>query len=195
MIYARPPYIETAYDVIIMNVRILCLGVLTMGEASGYEIKKEIEEGLFSHFIDASFGSIYPALTQLLAEGLLTVRSEEQTGRPDKKVYAINDKGRRTLSQAISVVPAKDKYKSEFLFQMLLRDFVALEVLLAAIDKQLADLREELGHIGECEGQPSPSSGAVFVAGYGEAVLTAAVNYLSEKRLEIIAELSTQAAE
>ena len=36
-----------------MNVRTLCLGVLSSGEASGYEIKKEIEEGLFSHFIDA----------------------------------------------------------------------------------------------------------------------------------------------
>ena len=63
-------------------------------EASGYEIKKDIEEGLFSHFIDASFGSIYPALTQLAAEGLLTVRAEEQTGKPDKKVYAITEAGR-----------------------------------------------------------------------------------------------------
>ena len=69
-----------------MNVRTLCLGVLTAGEASGYEIKKDIEEGMFSHFIDASFGSIYPALTQLAGEGLLTVRAEEQTGKPDKKV-------------------------------------------------------------------------------------------------------------
>jgi DNA-binding PadR family transcriptional regulator len=37
-----------------MNVRTLCLGILSTGEASGYEIKKDIEEGLFSHFIDAS---------------------------------------------------------------------------------------------------------------------------------------------
>ena len=61
-----------------MNVRTLCLGILSTEEASGYEIKKDIEEGLFSHFIEASFGSIYPALTQLTAEGLLTVRAEEQ---------------------------------------------------------------------------------------------------------------------
>ena len=68
-----------------MNVRTLCLGVLSAGEASGYQIKKEIEEGLFSHFIDASYGSIYPALTQLAGEGLVTVRAEEQSGKPDKK--------------------------------------------------------------------------------------------------------------
>jgi hypothetical protein len=51
-----------------MNVKTLCLGILSFGEASGYEIKKKVEEGLFSHFIDASYGSIYPALTQMLAE-------------------------------------------------------------------------------------------------------------------------------
>ena len=77
-----------------MNVKTLCLGVLSAGEASGYEIKKEIEEGLFSHFIEASYGSIYPALTQLAGEGFVTVRAEEQSGKPDKKVYAITATGR-----------------------------------------------------------------------------------------------------
>ena len=42
-----------------MDVRTLCLGVLSMGSASGYEIKKRLENG-FGHFYDASFGSIYP---------------------------------------------------------------------------------------------------------------------------------------
>ncbi|NJM31023.1 MAG: PadR family transcriptional regulator [Rhizobiales bacterium] len=102
-----------------MNVRTLCLGILSMGEASGYEIKKEIEEGLFSHFIEASFGSIYPALTQLASDGLLTVRAEEQTGKPDKKVYAITENGRQHLIRSLQVTPARDKYKSEFLFEML----------------------------------------------------------------------------
>ncbi len=107
-----------------MNVRTLCLGFLSSGEASGYEIKKGIEDGMFSHFIDASFGSIYPALTQLTTEGLLTVRAEEQTGKPDKKVYAITEQGRHALARAISVLyAAKDKFKSEFLFQMLLHQF------------------------------------------------------------------------
>ena len=40
-----------------MNVRTLCLGVLSLGEATGYEIKKLLESR-FSHFYDASFGSI-----------------------------------------------------------------------------------------------------------------------------------------
>jgi len=178
-----------------MNVRTLCLGVLTAGEASGYEIKKEIEDGLFSHFIEASFGSIYPALTQLHAEGLVTVRAEEQTGKPDKKVYAITDSGRRSLASALAVVPAKDKYKSEFLFQMLLQEFISPEVMLTAIDKQLSNIRHDLSRIAECTTSELALPGAQFVADYGEAVLRASLACLEQKRAELLNSTAVQAAE
>jgi DNA-binding PadR family transcriptional regulator len=178
-----------------MNVRTLCLGVLSTREASGYEIKKEIEEGLFSHFIEASFGSIYPALMQLAGEGLVTVRAEEQTGRPDKKVYAITVAGRQALARAIAVLPAKDKYKSEFLFQMLLRELISPGVMIAAIDKQLTDLAADLARIAECRCGEQEHAGAQFVADYGEAVLTAAVRCLGEKRAELMRTMGAAAAE
>jgi PadR family transcriptional regulator, regulatory protein AphA len=178
-----------------MNVRTLCLGILSTGEASGYEIKKEIEEGLFSHFIDASFGSIYPALTQLAGEGMVTVRAEEQSGKPDKKVYAITEKGRGALARSISVVPAHDKYKSEFLFQMLLQQYITPEVMRAAIDKQIADLEADLARIGECRCAEQPHAGARFVADYGEAVLSAGLRVLKEKKAELLLDVAPQAAE
>jgi DNA-binding PadR family transcriptional regulator len=178
-----------------MNVRTLCLGILTTGEASGYEIKKEIEEGLFSHFIDASYGSIYPALTQLAGEGLVTVRAEEQSGKPDKKVYALTPKGRDALARSISVVPCRDKYKSEFLFQMLLQQYITPDVMRAAIDKQIDDLEDDLARIGECKCSEQPHAGARFVADYGEAVLGAALRVLKEKKAELLRDLPQQAAE
>jgi len=178
-----------------VNVRTLCLGVLSTQEASGYEIKRDIEEGLFSHFIDASYGAIYPALTQLTVEGLLTVRAEEQTGKPDKKVYAITEAGRRALAKAIAVIPGKDKYKSEFLFQMLLQELVSRDLMLAAIDKQLNDLREDLARIAECRCGEQAHAGGQFVADYGEAVLTAAVKCLEEKKAGLAGSVPAQAAE
>jgi PadR family transcriptional regulator, regulatory protein AphA len=178
-----------------MNVRTLCLGVLSAGEASGYEIKKEIEEGLFSHFIEASFGSIYPALTQLAGEGLVTARAEEQAGKPDKKVYSITPKGREALARSISVVPGRDKYKSEFLFQMLLQQYLTPAAMLAAIDKQLTDLNADLVRIGECNCAEQPHAGARFVADYGKAVLTAAVEVLMQKKAELLGVAASQAAE
>jgi len=160
-----------------MNIRTLCLGVLSFKEASGYELKKEVEDGMYSHFIDASYGSIYPALTQMNVEGLLTVRSEEQSGRPDKKVYAITDAGRAVLAKNLAVLPAKDKFKSEFLFEMLLQHFITKDHLDQAMDKQHSDLMEDLGRIAE-KRQHDCDLGAKFVMGYGESVLRAAVNYL-----------------
>jgi DNA-binding PadR family transcriptional regulator len=178
-----------------MNVRTLCLGILSTGEASGYEIKKDIEEGLFSHFIDASYGSIYPALTQLAGEGLVTVRAEEQSGKPDKKVYAITAKGRDSLARAICVVPGRDKYKSEFLFQMLLQQYITPDVMRAAIDKQMSDLESDLARIGQCRCAEQPHAGARFVADYGEAVLSAALAVLKEKKAELLRHATPQAAE
>jgi PadR family transcriptional regulator AphA len=175
-----------------MNVRTLCLGILSLQEASCYEIKKGVEDGLFSHFIDASFGSIYPALTQLAGEGFVTVREQEQTGKPDKKVYAITEAGRNALAKAISVVPAKDKYRSEFLFQMLLQDYLSPEMMLVAVQKQLNDLNEDLGRIAECSRE---AHGSHFVADYGNAVLTAAVKCLEYKKAELLQQMAARAAE
>ena len=178
-----------------MNVRTLCLGILSLQEASGYEIKKDVEDGLFSHFIDASFGSIYPALTQLAAESYVTVREEEQTGKPDKKVYAITEAGRNALARAISVSPAKDKYKSEFLFQMLLQDYLSPEMMLVAIQKQLNDLNEDLGRIAECSHEAPIGHGSHFVADYGNAVLTAGVKCLEYKKAKLLQQMAARAAE
>lgn len=168
-----------------MNIRTLCLGILSFQEASGYEIKKEIEEGMFSHFIDASFGSIYPALSQLNAEGLVTVRAEEQTGRPDKKVYSVTDAGRAALAKGLLVIPARDKYKSEFLFEMLFKEMLPEPHIRLAIEKQLLDLRDDMNRMAECRAHGQIDAGSEFIMGYGEAVLSAGAKYLEAKLADI----------
>jgi PadR family transcriptional regulator AphA len=176
-----------------MNVKTLCLGYLSLQEATGYEIKKDMEEGLFSHFIEASYGSIYPALSQLAQEGFVTFREEEQAGKPDKKVYSISDAGRVALRQALSVLPARDKYKSEFLFVMLLQDHLPFPQRIAAIEKQLSDLRGDLANIVECRASKDGAPACEFIMGYGEAVLSAGATYLEEKLAEHAARTSIAA--
>ncbi len=164
-----------------MNVKTLCLGYLSLRDATGYEIKKDVEDGLFSHFIEASYGSIYPALNQLASEGFVTCREEEQSGKPDKKVYAVTEMGQKALRQALSVLPARDKYKSEFLFVMLLQHHLTIPSQIAAVEKQLSDLRADLANIAQCRGEMEGNAAGEFVMGYGEAVLRAGSAYLEEK--------------
>jgi len=84
-----------------MDSKTLCLGALILGDASGYEIKKLFEEGPFSYFHQTSFGSIYPALGNLMEEGLVTCDERAQDGRPDKKVYSLTEAGRAAFIHAL----------------------------------------------------------------------------------------------
>lgn len=162
-----------------MNVRTLCLGVLQFGDATGYEIKKMVEDGMFSHFIEASFGSIYPALTRISEDGLVTCRAEVQSGKPDKKIYSITDAGRAKLIETLGEAPRQDKFKSEFLFVMLLADQLPREHIAGVYRQRISQMRAEIEEMRACAGQ-SQHGGGRFVVGYGIAVYEASLRYLEQ---------------
>ena len=171
-----------------MNIRTLCLGILQFGDATGYEIKKMVEEDMFNHFIEASYGSIYPALTRMSQDGLVTCREEVQSGRPDKKVYSITDEGRAELVRTLGAAPRPDKFKSEFLFVMLLADLLPQDHIAAVYDQRIHEMRTELEQMRACACAPgSEHEGSRFVTGYGIAVYEAAIAYLERYRAEIAA--------
>lgn len=162
-----------------MNVRTLCLGILFFGDATGYEIKKKVEKGMFSHFIEASYGSIYPALSTLTEEGFLTCEEKAQEGRPGKKIYSITAEGRDTLRAALGTTQVTDVFKSEYLFFSLLSDLVSEQDIHSFYEKRLEYLRNELREIEDVLSS-SDHEGSRFVAGYGKAVVKAGLTYLEE---------------
>ena len=68
-----------------MDVKTICLGLLSLGEACGYELKKNFESQ-FRHFFSAGYGSIYPALADLADAGLVTCREIPQDVPRDEPV-------------------------------------------------------------------------------------------------------------
>lgn len=146
-----------------MDIKTLCLGVLTQGEASGYDIKKHFE-CVFSHFYVAGFGSIYPALTELAREGLVVCREESQSNRPDRKVYALTDTGRAFFLKALVATPPRHRIRSEFFVLMHFAHLLPPERLRAVLDERLGDITrtaQELQRIldacdgGECTLEPA----------------------------------------
>ena len=164
-----------------MNVRTLCLAVLQFGDATGYEIKKMVEDGMFNHFIEASYGSIYPALTRMSDDGLVTCRTEAQSGKPDKKIYSITDDGHAELIQTLGGTPREDKFKSEFLFVMLLADQLPQGHIATIYQQRIDQMRAELEEMRACAESHSHGGGR-FVVGYGIAVYEAGLHYLEQHR-------------
>ncbi len=171
----------------VMSVRTLCLGILSLREATGYEIRKMVEKGAFSHFIDASYGSIYPALARMLQEGLVRVRTEDDgSGRPPRKVYTITEKGRAELARALNTDPAPDKFKSEFLFQMLFLERIDPAHLAVIYDAYLEEQEAELRTLEEEAGSLPDHPGTRFVQDFGRAMLGTAISFIKERRAEML---------
>jgi DNA-binding PadR family transcriptional regulator len=164
-----------------MNIRTLCLGILNFGDATGYEIKKLSAEGRFSYYIDASFGAIYPALTRLHEAGLISLREEQQEGKPTRKVYSITEEGRQEFIANLGVDPAPDKFKSQFLFLMMCAEYLTQDQIKKIIDDRISHLKCECHHLDEVR-ECCDHAGSQFVIGYGEAICQAALKYMEDNR-------------
>lgn len=166
-----------------MDVRTICLGILTRGPATGYEIKKLFEDDGFQHVVEASFGSIYPALNRLTEEGLVSVREEAQEKRPDRKVYSITAAGRTAFLGALLKPLPEDRHRSPFAFAMLFADLLPDGRVAAMIDTYIAQCETKLGQINE---RPAPKTeGERFVLGMGHTIYEAMLEYLRTHRAEL----------
>jgi DNA-binding PadR family transcriptional regulator len=172
-----------------MDTKTLCLGVMSLGAASGYEIKKAFEDDGLNHIYHTSFGSIYPALTALTKEGLADCAAMAQEKRPDKKVYTITEAGRSALLKALSAPPAADKFRSDFLFIMFFAHHLPPSHVAKLIDQRIAWYEKCLAAM-ESKGACVCSKGDTFVHGMGLAIYRSALDYLKSHRQEFLEQLS-----
>jgi len=166
-----------------MDTKTFCLGILSFGDATGYEIKKQLE-GPFRHFYDASFGSIYPALGKLTDAGMVERTELAQDKRPDKKVYSITPAGKMALMDELAKPVASDKVKSDFLATIVFSELLAPAAIDQMIEDRLAAYDTAITEL-DCE-QDMTGPGAHFVCGFGKALYSAARDYLENHRHEIV---------
>jgi len=175
-----------------MDVKTLCLGALTLGDASGYEIRKLFEEGPFGHFFDASYGSIYPSLAHLLIEGLVSVTETQQDGRPDKKVYSLTPVGLRVFKAALAETPTKDRIRSEHMVRFFFADYMEPDDLEAAFENYLAEFKAMSEKVRSLDNQ-NISQSRKFTRGFGLAFYDRVAAYMEENRDLLLAAPSEDA--
>lgn len=169
-----------------MDTKTLCLGVLARGDASGYDIKKAFEEGPFGHIQEIGFGSIYPALAQLLKDNLVSVTQYAQEGRPDKKVYRLTSAGRLALLDALGEPTIADRVRSDFLFRMMFAHLHAPGALEAMIDERMAFLGDAIARLEQCQSDGFDHAGEAFINGYALAIYRAMADYIDEHRYQLV---------
>lgn len=165
-----------------MNVKTLCLAILYFQEATGYEIRKLSTEGKYSHFVDASYGSIYPALNRLERDGLVTCREEIEPGKHTRKIYAITEAGRAEFLDSLTEPPGKDVFRSEFLMIAMCAEFLPPAVVRRAIETRVKQLQAEIQLLSGFAENDTISGGIRWAASYGLDCMQNSLNHLSANR-------------
>jgi len=172
-----------------MNVRTLCLSILYECDATGYEIRRRCVEGECSYFVEASFGSIYPALAKLEDDGLVTSRTEPQDGRPARKVYSITDAGRDAFTTELSQPLSEDVFRSPFLLFARFAHVLPADLVEARVNEQLSRTLSKKQTIEDVEAEIS-AKGAngcdTWVMNYGRAIMDVASKHLRAHMHELI---------
>lgn len=169
-----------------MNVKTICLAILHEGDATGYEIRKLSTEGEYAYFVEASFGSIYPALARLEADGLVHSHVEQQSGRPAKKIYAITQAGRESFRDSLFENLDEDVYRSAFLLFARFAPELPADLVETRLRERLADQDEKISQLKELkEKHQSPQD--AWVISYGITCIEVARDYLATHMHELIA--------
>jgi DNA-binding PadR family transcriptional regulator len=182
-----------------MNVKTLCLSILYEGESTGYEIRRLCVEGECSYFIEASFGSIYPALAKLEDEGLVTSRIEQQDGKPAKKVYSITQAGRTAFADELAEPLGEDMFRSPFLLFARFAHILPRELVEQRAQEFLDRNVEKRRHLDEAAAEHCSNAADSWVINYGRAIMDVAEQHMRDHMHELVslarAEPSKKAAE
>lgn len=118
------------------------LGLLSHEELTGYEIKKRMDTSL-KYFWGASFGSIYPALSNLVERGLAT-RRDGTENRRSKLIYTITDEGRSYLGEWLKLPAERDELRYETLLKLFFGSELGESQAIAHIDAFQKKIEKEM---------------------------------------------------
>ncbi len=169
-----------------MNVRTSCLAFLYECKATGYEIRKLSVEGEYAYFVDASYGSIYPALAKLDAENLVTSHVKPQDGKPAKKIYAITPAGKRAFIASLFEDLSDDDFRSEFLLFARFASELPASLVETRLKERLSLIESEIAQLEKLSAEDNHPADA-WVLNYGMTCITVARDYIRAHMGELIA--------
>jgi DNA-binding PadR family transcriptional regulator len=125
----------------------MLLGLLMSGPKSGYKIKNITGRLMMAY--NLSLNQIYPALRKLEAAELVCKEIVFQTGKPNKHVYSITEKGKQELMKSLTSPPVPVDYQLDFLVRVFFFRFLSAGQVMEQFEKEISSLEEQLEDLSE----------------------------------------------
>jgi DNA-binding PadR family transcriptional regulator len=120
------------------------LALLAAGPAHGYELRQAFEERFGGLLPPINAGQIYTTLGRLERDGLVAGDDVAQNGRPNKRVYALTEDGRRALAEWVAAPGPGAKLKDEFFVKLVLAGVTGVADPRALIERQRREYLQSL---------------------------------------------------
>jgi DNA-binding PadR family transcriptional regulator len=159
-----------------MSYKYLILGLLSDRPMSGYDIKKEVKTALGA-VTSASYGTLYPTLHKLLADGYVEMQEIPQRGRPSKKVYRLTESGRHDLQGWLQEPALADQVRREFLLKLYLARNLGEQELKSIVTNRRQET-ETMLHSLLADRQNATTAQQAWIMDYVQSLYEAEVNWL-----------------
>lgn len=170
-----------------MDTKAVCLAILSLGDASGYEVKKRVED-VFSRFMDVAPSGIYAALKQLDQSGLVSSIAVQQAARPNKTVFTLLPAGREALTAALMACEGRHRIRSELVALLMFAEQLPAHKLGDVLSARIAELTAIQAELAAAIDDGGP--GKRFLIGMGRAKVEAELAYLRGSLAGFLEELS-----
>ena len=126
------------------KIDMVILGLLSHEPLTGYDIKKRIDNSI-RFFWKGSFGSIYPALCDMEAKGLVfRMENKNIKNRREKIEYSITETGRETLIGWLKTSQTSNEIKYEILLKLFFGGSAGSKIAIKNINAFESDIKAEL---------------------------------------------------
>jgi DNA-binding PadR family transcriptional regulator len=131
-----------------MSLRNALLGVLSLREMSGYDIKRNFDRAV--HFVwNAADSQIYRELRRMEDEGLISSRLIQQEGKPNKRLYQLTPQGATMLNDWL-VSPVEPPFgKEAFLMRLFFMGRVGHQEATRVLKERRVELESLLAEADE----------------------------------------------
>ena len=128
------------------KIDMVVLGLLSHENMTGYDIKKRIDDDI-RFFWKASYGSIYPSLSELVKLGLIEKLEGDDfktESKREKVKYRITESGREALEEWVSDIKVTNDIKYETLLKLFFGGAAKPEVTIRNIEIFEDDIKRDL---------------------------------------------------